>query len=907
MRLITSEAAIPVYLDAGHCFLSEGDTVASLGAYRSASSAYTEQEQYQQALTTLEPLAQQLDAAPAQPLAWLYVHLGYHAISSHQVLRSRDHYQRAADLFHVAGVENFSVASYCYRQLGNIYTRLGDLEKATHLLERFLVLAREHGQPKDVIDAVGDLSIAFLELGDTAKAQAAIESALANAELAPGYRGDLLLHLSSCYASSQPERAIMHAREALALFQQPAARSDIPYPGYDLLREAVALRRTGLLLIAQQPEHGFDTLRSSIKLLQQLHPNGLGRDLGKGWIELGTAYANTGLHDSALVCAHRALHTVLPLYSNSDVKTAPSDTWLYAENTIMDALILKAQSMKQLHRQQKDDGWLQPAFDHLQAAAMVETQLKNLYRFESSKLWLQEQGDVRMGLAMDVMWELYQLDPAQWQEAVIALFEGSRANVLAMGISQPIQLLPEALQLEQHRLFLALQDARRALATVGASDTAAAKAALLATMEYERFAGKITQAMPQQAQWQQLANAVQLAQARNWLQSSQHDWLLEYYQGPVNTWVLAISPDSFIFKPLVHTARLLPMVQTWLPSVNDRNYIFNNSAEADAAFTEGARSLGRVLINNVLGELDEPLRIAISPDGWLARVPFDVLLPGAEAIPGPVDYRTLPYLCTQAQIHYLPSVRIVQLLGDSTTRNSLRFAAFAADYSSTDLPQLPAAKSEAQQLAQRFEGTAWLDAAATKARFASVASTADILHLSLHGIQNRQNSEWSYLAFTPTDSSDGKLYIPELYAQPMTARLAVLDACNTAAGDLYAGEGVMSLSRAFAYAGCESVVMSLWPVADAASGPLINQFYDGLLDGKPIAEAMQQARLHYVQNTNDPIKAHPVFWAGLVSSGSNAVLVPPSNSVSLWWLLLIAPLLLFVLWRTKHFLWQRPT
>ena len=64
---------------------------------------------------------------------------------------------------------------------------------------------------------------------------------------------------------------------------------------------------------------------------------------------------------------------------------------------------------------------------------------------------------------------------------------------------------------------------------------------------------------------------------------------------------------------------------------------------------------------------------------------------------------------------------------------------------------------------------------------------------------------------------DNFLHVYELYNMKLPIDMAVLSACNTGFGKLETGEGFMSLGRAFAYAGCPSVVMSHWKVDDQAT------------------------------------------------------------------------------------------
>lgn len=98
---------------------------------------------------------------------------------------------------------------------------------------------------------------------------------------------------------------------------------------------------------------------------------------------------------------------------------------------------------------------------------------------------------------------------------------------------------------------------------------------------------------------------------------------------------------------------------------------------------------------------------------------------------------------------------------------------------------------------------------------------------------------------------------------------AVLSACETGLGVEQAGEGVFGLRRAFRIAGAATVVMSLWPVQDAASADWMAALYRArLVDGLDTVAAVASAqRSALAARRAAGLSTHPYFWAAFVAAG----------------------------------------
>ena len=164
----------------------------------------------------------------------------------------------------------------------------------------------------------------------------------------------------------------------------------------------------------------------------------------------------------------------------------------------------------------------------------------------------------------------------------------------------------------------------------------------------------------------------------------------------------------------------------------------------------------------------------------------------------------------------------------------------------------------------------------------------DVLHLATHSIPNLgwkpPAPEYAMFEFPqPTDTQfplldsviafaganlpqkgteDGLLTGLEIESLHLPGtRLVVLSSCQSAQGYAVDGAGVLGLRAAFAMAGAQAIVMTLWPVDDQAGKQFMDFFYSHL--DKGASEAIRLAQHDMLATPN---YKNPFYWSGYVVS-----------------------------------------
>lgn len=328
--------------------------------------------------------------------------------------------------------------------------------------------------------------------------------------------------------------------------------------------------------------------------------------------------------------------------------------------------------------------------------------------------------------------------------------------------------------------------------------------------------------------------------------------LLEYVIAEDDFVVFAVTADRLRAKTVsLRRADLRAKVELF------RDLVLRTESEA---WRKPAMSLADSLIRPVerAGWLEGIERLYIVPHGFLHYLPFAALPRQTEdGIRFLVEDYVLAYLPSASSLVHRPEAR-------SSERNLLALAPARA--------RLRHAPEEVRSIREFFpeRHTVFVGARATEGAFKQRAGDYRVLHLATHGYFNKINPLLSGLELEPSAGQDGRLEVHEILNLRLDADLVSLSACETALGsgyfaDVPAGDDFVSLTRAFLFAGSDSVLASLWEVNDRSTLRLMREFYEKLsLSGK--AAALAQVQRSSIRN--DGQNRHPYYWAPFALAGS---------------------------------------
>ncbi|HET6658400.1 MAG TPA: CHAT domain-containing protein [Rubrobacter sp.] len=234
-------------------------------------------------------------------------------------------------------------------------------------------------------------------------------------------------------------------------------------------------------------------------------------------------------------------------------------------------------------------------------------------------------------------------------------------------------------------------------------------------------------------------------------------------------------------------------------------------------------------------------KLVIVPHGLLHRVPFHALFDGGS------------YLLERFEVSYAPSAKVYSLCQGRIPRGFDKALVLGvAD------PSIPAVAEETQAVVKHLPAAELLsDQQATVEALRLKVPGCGVLHLACHGMFRVDNPMFSSLKV-----GDGWLAASDVIRLDLEGALVTLSACESGRNEIYAGDELMGLTRAFLGAGATTLVASLWLVQDETTAELMENWYEHLSQGVGRATALRNAQLALKDRF-----PHPYYWAPFVLIG----------------------------------------
>ena len=360
--------------------------------------------------------------------------------------------------------------------------------------------------------------------------------------------------------------------------------------------------------------------------------------------------------------------------------------------------------------------------------------------------------------------------------------------------------------------------------------------------------------------------------------------VISYFSDEERIRALVLSKDQFFIKDIALPEGFGKTISNFRTSISNVELLYDHPKKADSLYHSSAYKLFELLLKEILLQLPEVSSLVILPDQVLSTVNFEALL--TEETSGN-DYSNFPYLLHSYKVSYSHSISLQLFSSNNEKSGSNLFGGFAPSYSSEKMQMdssdskmfnqlvrsgewnLPGAIEEVKAIQQILGGEMWLEDEATEQNFVQNANDFEVLHLAMHGLLDDADPLGSELVFSLTEDSvyDGHLSVREIYALDLNSSIVVLSACNSGFGESRVGEGLISLSQAFQYAGSPRTITSLWKVSDETTREIMINMYQSIANGIEYRSALRKGKLSYLESVKDPVFGHPYYWAGFVYIG----------------------------------------
>jgi len=774
--------------------------------------------------------------------------------------------------------------------LGNVYAENGELDRAVEQFQEGKRVFQQYlpGDHPSFATVYGYLGGVARRMGTPDKALGYFSRAVAvlepTGDALPRYSLGLILHDQSLVFAGMGdyERARVSLERGISILEA--------YPDIRELRRNYLFNAYATLADLEYYQGNYQGCIDRYKKLIDEIKN----TYGEHSIELIRPYNSLGLTYSALGNYPEAENLFATAYPVLGIKAAadqPFETLTYVDGAI-NTIWNRAENFLFWYKAKREQDKLRKATAEYEFYLDLVDHLRTGYKEEGAKLGLAAENRIAYERAIVSRFLLTEFDStAALFSRMFDYSERSRALTLLEAFRraqvEAFEGLPGAILAEEQRLQDTLRALESTLFTIRQQpgmqpeSIGRLESSLFSQKEqYYAFLEELRQRYPAYYRLKYDPEVIQVDVLQDVLRADT-SVLVEYFLGDQSSYIFLVHPDTVIVEHLGETKKVKQLVTQFTNSLytywSDPTQGVSVLGESVTVYDSVGWALYQKLIEPIAAYLEE--KVIIVPDGQLSNLPFEVLLTELPRVSG--AFRAYPFLVKDHRITYAPSATLYEEMRGKSSGKGSGWLGFAPAYEGkplaissrsgqTDtliLKSLKYNRDEVEAVAALTGGQRFLGTAATKSAFLQSAESASMLHLSLHAAADNLSGERTFLAFEDLSGEVGAslLFIPELYNLSIPADLVILSACETGIGRLLKGEGIISLARAFAYAGAKGILMTLWSVDDRVSRDLMVTFYEEIQKGWPADAALQRAKLRMLEQGGR--QAHPYFWSGFIGAG----------------------------------------
>ncbi|WP_298314149.1 CHAT domain-containing protein [uncultured Aquimarina sp.] len=785
-------------------------------------------------------------------LAWVILHanMGYYHNQFGNIPTAIVYYEKAWKTFNNNKLTDYDIIENCLQLLGNLYIKIGDLQKAENTITNYLYLAEQSQNTSKIISAITNLSVAY---NNQSNYQKAITILLKGEEIAPK-NVNILTNLATNYLDSGSiEEAQKYASKAISI--------DVTQVNAYQILAAIALENKEL----QNAKNYIH--KAKLQLLKK--PNTSARDIAKWQL----AYIDILLSKSAYTEALKNLKEIyvhlLPQYS-SDMDFPKK------EILIADRVLIKALDVQAYIHQQLDEPIL--AINALEAAFEVNSKLNTTYPLQDTKIIQHSQNRNRTETYIDLLYSLH--TSTKDAKYVVKAFEAAE-NSKAPFVNEALLSKQLLIQYKNDSLVKRNNELTKEIATY---DTDILKekqkeekadiskiqkwtsAYEMKSIELKDVTEELQKKYPNLLLKQEKVSLSALQE-----KLKQDDFtLIEYFFGKKTVYRFKIDANSIEITKTKDIEHFRTIIRDYIRYFNKAATITNNVK----GFTESSFELYNIL------KIPNTKKIVIIPDGLLNFIPFETLLTKKTNV---LSFEKMPFLLKSSIISYEISAN--KYLRSNSNNIKPKILGVFPVFENTNI-ELPFSLEEQSYIQQKFDGVFLEKEEATYAHFLDEAKKHSILHLSTHA------EAGSFSRPASIQFRDQNILVNQLYGLQLEADLVVLSACETGIGTLAKGEGPLSIGRGFQYAGVPNVLFSLWKVNDKTTSQLMHYFYQNLHLSNSYVHGLHKAKLDFLEAKEiSNTQKSPYYWASFVYYGNYQSLTEEKSN----WIFIIGGFLLIIL------------